>query len=492
MLRLICTEDGANKFWEGGVEGSTLTVRFGKVGTAGQTKVKELASPAAAAKELDKVVAEKRKKGYVDDGGAAAPAGRAPMRMYGMRPGDWGEDTEHPFEVKFAAPPSAADKAKIARLFETKLAKGDADPCARAWLWSGPWALLFVGEREADDERTATERTVAAVAAVGKAFQAIDKEVPVAELLFLGLIALHHTEKITVPASDGPDWGDDYGAADRAYGRKCVDPEDAAVFDPEFEALRAKAAGRKIKAAVASGLAFSPAPRGSKPPQPSAAVVKAFGPGFRAYYSRQAAGQAVAVINRRLWVLAEGEEQARAVELPGQSGGIDDLTLRLDGKAARFNAVITDTAESKKYGGLARWFEVALPAGTARKLPYPPFNKSPPHPKYVRDGLILYFCGQQLILCGPDGQTELASLTFEGGGPYGPLVCLGGRAVIFPLDTKTELVCAVAIGKDRLVEVGRSDRIRCDSPFERDGRVFAGGQELTNLRELVDAAIGPG
>ena len=372
MLRLICTEDGSNKFWEGAVEGSTLTVRFGKVGTAGQTKVKQLASPAAAAKELDKVVAEKRKKGYVEDGGAAPPAARAPMRTYGLRPGDWGEDTEHPFEVKFATPPSAADKAKIARLFETKLAKGDGAPCAQAWLWSGPWALFFVGEREADDDRTAAQRTVAAVAAVGKAFQAIDKEVPVAELLFLGLTALHSSEKIEVPASDGPDWGLDYTAADTAYGRKCVDPEDTPVLDPEFEAARAQAAGRKLKAAAASALAFSPAPRGSKPPQPSAATVKAFGPGFSAYRCRQAAGQAVAIVQKKLWVLAEGEERARAIELPGQSGGIDDLTLRLDGKVARFYAVVTDDAESREYGGLPRWFELALPAGTVSKIPLRP------------------------------------------------------------------------------------------------------------------------
>lgn len=66
MTRLTCTEDGASKFWEGDVKGAVLTVRFGKIGAAGQTKTKKLASPAAAQKELAWLVQEKRGKGYID------------------------------------------------------------------------------------------------------------------------------------------------------------------------------------------------------------------------------------------------------------------------------------------------------------------------------------------------------------------------------------------------------------------------------------------
>jgi predicted DNA-binding WGR domain protein len=76
--RLVCTEDGANKFWEGVVEGSTLTTRWGKVGTAGQTKAKAFASAEAAQHELDKLVREKTGKGYVEEGAAPAPAAAAP------------------------------------------------------------------------------------------------------------------------------------------------------------------------------------------------------------------------------------------------------------------------------------------------------------------------------------------------------------------------------------------------------------------------------
>jgi predicted DNA-binding WGR domain protein len=76
--RLVCTEGGSNKFWEGKVSGTTLTVRFGKVGTAGQTKVKTFLSAADAEKELAKLRKEKLGKGYVEEAGAAPATPAAP------------------------------------------------------------------------------------------------------------------------------------------------------------------------------------------------------------------------------------------------------------------------------------------------------------------------------------------------------------------------------------------------------------------------------
>jgi predicted DNA-binding WGR domain protein len=62
--RFEFSEDGSNKFWEIRVEGASHTVRFGKIGTDGQTTTKELESAAAARKDADKLIAEKTKKGY--------------------------------------------------------------------------------------------------------------------------------------------------------------------------------------------------------------------------------------------------------------------------------------------------------------------------------------------------------------------------------------------------------------------------------------------
>lgn len=63
--RLTCTEGGSNKFWEAAIDINKLVVRFGKIGTKGQTQVKTFKDYETANKELDKLVKEKMGKGYV-------------------------------------------------------------------------------------------------------------------------------------------------------------------------------------------------------------------------------------------------------------------------------------------------------------------------------------------------------------------------------------------------------------------------------------------
>lgn len=61
----------SSKFWEIEVAGAQFTVRYGKIGTAGQSQVKEFPDAAAASKAADKLIAEKAGKGYQEVGGAA-------------------------------------------------------------------------------------------------------------------------------------------------------------------------------------------------------------------------------------------------------------------------------------------------------------------------------------------------------------------------------------------------------------------------------------
>lgn len=75
--RFELLDGGTAKFWEVSVSGSELTVRFGKIGTDGQTKTKDLGSAAAAEKERDKLVREKTNKGYADVTSAPARSGSA-------------------------------------------------------------------------------------------------------------------------------------------------------------------------------------------------------------------------------------------------------------------------------------------------------------------------------------------------------------------------------------------------------------------------------
>lgn len=64
MRRFEFKKGSSNKFWEVTVSGNKLTVRFGRLGSAGQEKSKTFATPALAQKEENKLVAEKEGKGY--------------------------------------------------------------------------------------------------------------------------------------------------------------------------------------------------------------------------------------------------------------------------------------------------------------------------------------------------------------------------------------------------------------------------------------------
>jgi uncharacterized protein (TIGR02996 family) len=56
----------SHKFWTIDVSGSSFTVTYGKVGTAGQTQTKTFPTPEKAQAEADKLVREKTGKGYVE------------------------------------------------------------------------------------------------------------------------------------------------------------------------------------------------------------------------------------------------------------------------------------------------------------------------------------------------------------------------------------------------------------------------------------------
>lgn len=59
-------EGNSAKFWEISSEGSEVTVRFGRIGTEGQTQTKSLADDEAANRHVEKLIREKTKKGYVE------------------------------------------------------------------------------------------------------------------------------------------------------------------------------------------------------------------------------------------------------------------------------------------------------------------------------------------------------------------------------------------------------------------------------------------
>ncbi|MER5778988.1 DUF4132 domain-containing protein [Streptomyces sp. NPDC002039] len=77
MRRWEYVDGGSMKFWEADAEGTSVTVRFGRTGTNGQTRVKEFDSADDARSYLAKAIAEKERKGYTQTGAAETPTAPA-------------------------------------------------------------------------------------------------------------------------------------------------------------------------------------------------------------------------------------------------------------------------------------------------------------------------------------------------------------------------------------------------------------------------------
>ena len=80
------SQDNSHKFWSIQVEGSVQTVRFGRIGTGGQTARKEFATANEAQQASERLIQAKLKKGYAEvtpeEAARTAPRRRAPRRQY--------------------------------------------------------------------------------------------------------------------------------------------------------------------------------------------------------------------------------------------------------------------------------------------------------------------------------------------------------------------------------------------------------------------------
>jgi predicted DNA-binding WGR domain protein len=79
-LELSEDDGGSHKFYEVTVSGSTVTIRYGRIGDAGQAKSTKYKNPAEAAAEATKAINGKKKKGYAD-----AVMGQRAKRKVGQR-----------------------------------------------------------------------------------------------------------------------------------------------------------------------------------------------------------------------------------------------------------------------------------------------------------------------------------------------------------------------------------------------------------------------
>ena len=83
MRRFELIEGNSSKFWEVEQAGSDLNVRWGRIGTAGQSQTKPFADAAKATAAMAKLVTEKTGKGYAEVG--VAPGRRSTPRRCLLR-----------------------------------------------------------------------------------------------------------------------------------------------------------------------------------------------------------------------------------------------------------------------------------------------------------------------------------------------------------------------------------------------------------------------
>ena len=139
MRRFELSDGSSNKFWQISRAGAELRVTFGKIGTAGQTQLKDLVTEAAAIAEHDKLIKEKTKKGYAETGAPNAPEAAAKV-----------EKTEK--AEKAAKPAKAAKAAKAEGVAEVALPVAPPAPAPTRMRRSLRRSLKVSPSREAMPE----------------------------------------------------------------------------------------------------------------------------------------------------------------------------------------------------------------------------------------------------------------------------------------------------------------------------------------------------
>lgn len=112
MARYEFVEGSSSKFWEITLNGAGFTVRYGRIGTDGQTQEKSFPTEAKAKAEHDKLVKEKTGKGYSLVGSApvaAAADGEAPAATPAAKAPKAPKKAAPPPEPDVQPPPSGTD-----------------------------------------------------------------------------------------------------------------------------------------------------------------------------------------------------------------------------------------------------------------------------------------------------------------------------------------------------------------------------------------------
>lgn len=205
-----------------------------------------------------------------------------PFRFYGADPSEW-EGELCSYEVHFRVDPEEAERAAIARAFESALVETSVDGRGNEFRWSAGWALFRVEPKRLgagfdwgmffDDIR--------------HAFEAVNRVAPIEEIVFLELIDRSETgldsgrdwhawsvARQAVPG-DAPTWGTKmpwlaslFSARQKRFGAEgTVDPAAEAARREVWDSVACAATATKDVAFAASRIVFELTD--SEPPLPA-------------------------------------------------------------------------------------------------------------------------------------------------------------------------------------------------------------------------------
>lgn len=135
MRRFELVAGSSAKFWEVAVDAASVQVRYGRIGTNGQSQTKEFSTAAGAQAEGDRLVREKVGKGYVEVGTGTAVAIAPAVQPAVVAP----QSADTPAEAAIAPAP-----APLATLPEAMAADFKPEPQPPGqFLWTSRWQRLL-------------------------------------------------------------------------------------------------------------------------------------------------------------------------------------------------------------------------------------------------------------------------------------------------------------------------------------------------------------
>ncbi|MFF6983513.1 WGR domain-containing protein [Streptomyces sp. NPDC008343] len=125
MQRWEYEGEGSRKFWEDAVDGSTVVLRFGRVGTHGQNRMMEFDTAEAASAQLADAVATRKRKGFHLVGEVAAVCGLR-SAVCGLRSAVCG------LRPAACAPAARADNSRLHRERGPRMCRRPRQPGGRS------------------------------------------------------------------------------------------------------------------------------------------------------------------------------------------------------------------------------------------------------------------------------------------------------------------------------------------------------------------------